>query len=475
MNKKIRKFTSLDFIRIENKEQKEKLLIIFLSLILAIVLTMIFYPGVLYTDSYERWKMAKSFSEFQFSNNNNWLSVAPQIFQAICYKITENIAFYTIIQAFLYFLSSLLLIKYLCEKYYFIQIILFVCCPIFYGFSVFHEMSVGCVIGLNFLILLFFFHNDNIEKRKYIYGIKLFVIFFIIFGYRQNSFTMIPIILLIIWKMYKKYHEKLLVLIQIGTMVMSLLFVSLLPTLLNFETKYDTSSVGFLWESISMLEELKDNSSYNGYFDFLKQPGDTEKAISSNNRENVHGYASVIPYSLSAIGNNANIIKQKYLKLIFENPGIFFKVKWDFIKRTLGIGNYVLADLAFDYNNGNKMSEYGVNDTKRRKSFIESYHNFQERFVLIRKPFRLFYIILIMLILSYKLYKKEEFINTCLIFMLSVSYYTSFIITTQSHEFRYFFPSFWLLFICFCSMLSVWVKNLINFTMYNIKEAKGFL
>lgn len=471
MNERIRRIISLDFITIENREQKEKLLIIFLSIILAIIFTMIFYPGVLYTDSYERWKIAKNFSDFQISNNNNWLSVAPQIFLAICYKITENIAFFTIIQSFLYFLSSMLVIKYLCGQYYLLQIILFISCPIFYGFSIFHEMSVGCVIGINFLILMLLFYDYNIKKNKYLYGIKLFVIFFVIFGFRQNSFTIIPAVVFMIWRVYKKHHKKLLALIQVSTMMISLVIVILLPSLLNFETKYDTSSVGFLWESISMLEELKDNDQYEGYFDFLQLPGDTEKAINSNNRENVHGYASVIPYSLSAIGDNANIIKQKYIKLIFENPEVFIKTKWDFIKRTLGIGNYMLADLAFDYNNSNKMHEYGMNDTQKRQEYITGYHDFHEKVSIFRKPFLLFLSILIMLILSYKLYKKDEFMNVCLIFMISVSYYSSFVITTQSHEFRYFFPAFWLLFVCFSSILSVWIKKIqILKVMTNKKE-----
>ena len=137
---------------------RKLLTIIAAAAILSIYFTFVSYPGVLYSDSYGRWDTAKYLVATLLSGNKtaitSWLSITPQFFMAVCYALTGAYGFYTLVQAFFFFLSSFLVIDRFTSQCKLATCILFCLCPLFYGFSVYHESSVGCVIGLNFALLL---------------------------------------------------------------------------------------------------------------------------------------------------------------------------------------------------------------------------------------------------------------------------------------------------------------------------------
>ena len=74
---------------------------------------------------------------------------------------------------------------------------------------------------------------------------------------------------------------------------------------------------------------------------------------------------------MSAPGATVTAVK-KYVELFFREPGRFLQLKWDFIKKTMGISQ-PLDYSEYDYNRWERMGEYGFNDSLQRKAFYDSF------------------------------------------------------------------------------------------------------
>lgn len=440
------------------------------------LLTLIGYPGVLYSDSYQRWDTAKNLttclSHLKCDNVFSWVSITPQFFMSLFYLVPNSIAMFTFIQAFLFFISSFLILDRCLENCKVFLKIIFCIIPIFYGYSIFHEMSVGFIIGFNFGLLLLF--DEKLQSfiewsffLKFLYFFGLFVSFYIAFGFRQNSFTLLPVITIVIFYLYKKYRIITLCVLQLVSVSLSLVFVVLLPGLLKINI-YNSSSAGFVWEILTTIQSMpaEKQLDYKKYLDFISKDGDTYRALLVNNTSDVNSWLWDV-FTISKIGDKSvqKEILLKYFILMIDEPKYFIKNKIYFIGRSLGVQK-PLKNLGYIFNYNNGLVDGGLlKDDTYQPLLVNVYNNFQDYTLVFLIPW--FWFLLGMFSLIYKKKKGSDKINIyTYMYICAVSYYAAFLINTQSFEFRYFFPSFYMLFIitvsCFGDFM-VFIKGKIKF------------
>lgn len=466
--------------QLQTKNSNEMLKTILISLILAIYLLLVSYPGVLYSDSYGRWDTAKAILLGAYNSDlstiSSWLSITPSFFMAILYAFTFNIASFTLVQAFLFFFSSFLLINRLTNYKNTIIKSIFVICPIFYGYSVYHEMSIGFLVGFNIGFLLLFYKpleefNYWNKSKKVLYLFGLFVSFYITFGFRQNAFTILPVLLTIIIFFYFKYRKKTLMILQLTTICFSVIFVSLFPKILGIRV-YSSSPAGFVWEILSTIQLMTNEKQleYNNYLDFIAGDGCTKSALQVNNDISVNSWLWEI-FTSSKIGDEKNQkeIFNRYINLFINEPNYFLKNKLNFIDRNLGIST-PLMNAEYDYNRWDRLQNYGMVDNIYRHFFVDSYNKFIDTNHIFRIPWIWFVLGLIATIYSFK-FTKEAYTYLFLYFT-SIFYYGAFLINSQSFEFRYFFPSFYMLFIIILTSLMNFINKVFKLIIKNVESPK---
>lgn len=445
-------------LKCKNHNMANKIIV---SFCLALFLTLATYPGILYTDSFERWRTAKALLE-GVNGIMSWVSITPQFFMLIFYYFTQTVASFTFVQAFLFFFSTLLIMEHLKFHYYWTIFLIIAICPIFYGFSVYHEMSVGCIIGINFTFLLLFFNKLSTYKywtfkNKLLYQFALTLSLYITFGFRQNAFTIIPALILAIFYLIKKKNKnKSLGLNQLLSICISLMLVFMVPSITKVEIK-DSSSAGFLWEILSTIQTMPPDkqNEYLNYLDFLTEDeGSTLKALNSNRKDSVNGWLwTTYPPIIIGDKNNSSLIKEKYFNLLFNEPQYFIKNKLYFINRTLGI-NQPLSNVEYYYDTNNIMRDYGMKDTTLRKIVVDSYNDFLDTFTFFRLPYLWFIVCTLSVLFKVRISKKDEYVPVILLYLVAVLYYAGFLVNTQSFEFRYFFPSFYILVLIILSVIT---------------------
>lgn len=475
MNKLKEKFNLNNSFYVQTIKDNKNLIIC--SIVLALICTFISYPGIWYSDSYSRvgavnvvyncaWKVVTGHrSEIVASS---WITIVPSFFMAACKLITGNIASYTCLQAFVFFLLTFIFIKELDAPYKKLQYVLFAFSPMIFCVSVYYEAGVGCVSGIIALIILL----RNSEKIKYKFDkiIEFLLIVlssFVIFGYRANAFTIIPVIIIYI------FTRKYINIRKIATataVFIGLFLVSALPMLLKINTMSSVSA-GFAWEIITTIQRLEPEKQelYKDYLDEVGGEGSTQIAIQSSNENSVIGFLigeGINMDTLSMEGSFSTILK-KYLEIIIKEPATYFSMKWDFTKRTLGI-DYKIACVEYDYNRWDRMEEYGFNDCIQREYFVYSYIKTNEVLGFYTcRPWFVYLISTILVTITWlqKDKKRELYVFSLLI---AIFYYAAYIINTQSFELRYFYPSLYLMMILDVAIGMKLFKQIID----NIKNGK---
>lgn len=416
--------------------------------------SLIAWPGIFYSDSYGRWFVARALSELNFALLDDWLSVPPQLFMGAYYLVTQNYGGYTLLQAVAFFFVCFCAIDAFCPKGGLVAGILFAAAPVFYGFSVYLEMSVGCVTALlALLMLLLKTDHEQISawprRKKILYWCAAFFLYFCVLGFRQNALTLLPVLLFAAWRAGRAAKTKLPLLLHGSAIAASFLLILALPGLLRFGFRHGTGSMtaGILWETVSMLEYLQDDPAYHGMLDYLAGEGSTEGAVAANTRDSVHGFSNHIPYTVTSQGDNAARIRADYLRLIREQPGVWLRVKLEFAGRALDI-TQPLNNVEYDLDRDGRLAEFGYRYTLRREQFYGSYMGFVNGFSLLRRPWLVFAAALAALLAARKALGKKNFYNLLVLFACAAFYYGAFLVNTQSQEFRYFFLPLVLLYLC---------------------------
>lgn len=454
---------------------KENIWLIFLSFILAGICTYITYPGIMYTDSYARVESADIIIKcveniFSDSNKNldawSWVTITPSVFMAICKACTGNVAFYTLLQAFLFMLLTFLLVKKLDTSYRKWQYLLVVINPIIWGLSVYYEASIGCVTGIAAIILILNRRSNTRreENNKFdiVFEIILLIISsYVVFGYRANAITILPVLIVYVLKLNYKKIKKIMIL---SSLIIGIFLVSLVPRILNIDTM-SSQSAGLVWEMITVIQRM-DKDTRKEYIDYLDNIGgkdSTKRALESSNEMSVNGFLWEKGLNTNALSKKgaSNKVMKKYFNLIKEQPKLYAEVKFSFCMKTLGVSQPIQL-LEYEYNRDNQMFLYNFKDWDARHKFINGCiisNNLLSFFT--GRPFLALIITIIGVIYSYRIKSKNCSIYSLMLW-ITIFYYGAFIVNTQSFEVRYYYPSLYLMMIMdiaiFCDIINKVLK-----------------
>ena len=257
-------------------------------------------------------------------------------------------------------------------------------------------------------------------------------------------------VLIIIWLREKQFLNRMLLIVSI---ILGFMGTSIVPALLNINTM-SSYAAGFAWEMVSTIQSMEENKKekYISYLDDIFGEGATAMAVQNNRyKEQNAGITSLFnspinTTSISSSGSSLKIIK-KYVNLALEEPKSFLQMKWEFVSHSLGIGKPINM-FEYNYNRAGQMNEFGFNDSSQREAYVNYFLAFMEFMVVFRRPWILYLVCLILILIwRFKFQGKKSPINLYeASFGVSVFYYGAYILNTQSFEFRYFFPSWLLLF-----------------------------
>ena len=436
-----------------------------LSLMIAIVLTFAVYPGVLTTDSNARWTLAEEiqhvFEIHDFQQLDSWLSVAPSIFMALVLAVAQNIALFTFLQIFLFYYSIICILHKVAKSKVIrlLGILLFMVTPIFWGFSCYHEMSVWVVIGLNFSLLLLDRAASEYSKfssrKKALYYFLLYISFYIGIGFRQNAFTVVPILVALIVQLYKCNKDFHLLVGELATLGVGLLSIALIPSMIGINVG-NSGSAGFVWEMLCAIQTLPEDkqANYYDYLDFINGDGSTQRALLQNQSYDYLAGEWLFRgdcFPLLAIGKDdiQEDILKKYLLLYVNEPQAMIKQKGHFILRMLGVGK-PLNFQGYYENDVNDYSRYGLVPANRYRSILINFVNeFMHHDSIFVRPWIWFSAAFVLFLFK----RKAVDIYTITLLSLSVFYMGAFFINTQGFLYRYFFPSNCFLLLSLISMI----------------------
>ena len=438
------------------KKVKENFLLIFFSFFVSVGCVLISYPGIFYSDSYGRvWiadelrtsiKLLLTGQADLMETTECWFSVVPSFLMAICRGFTGNLATYTLAQSFSFFLVTFLLIKKLSPKYKWLQYILVLINPLFYGEAIYYEGGVGCVVGIGVLVLLLTSHREkNCWADNIIEIVLLIFASFVTFGYRSNAFTIIPAIVGFIILQKRNNIKKL---VAIGAITLGLIAVLMLPKVLKVDTM-GSPMAGFVWDMLTAIQFMPDQQQvdYLYYLDELASEGATLNALRKNYDYIVLGYmeSEINAKALSAEGANEIVLK-KYLEFIMREPKAYIDIKTHFASKTLGISEKLRYE-EYNYNLNEGMGEWGLNDSVERLMFFRKYFAACQLLGdIILRPWIVY--VITMVLVGIEWLKKSQN-RDVLLFMLflAIFYYGGYLLNTQSFELRYFYPSLYLMWI----------------------------
>ena len=127
--------------------------ILLVALLAGGLFTMITYPGIWYSDSYQRAKTAvELLSQADHASMGSYLSLLPELVIDLCLELTGSYAFYTWMQAAFFEAAGLVCIFWFFSgKAAWVLSALFVGCPIFFGYAVYWEtgtVTAACLLLL---------------------------------------------------------------------------------------------------------------------------------------------------------------------------------------------------------------------------------------------------------------------------------------------------------------------------------------
>ncbi len=439
--------------------------ILLLAICISAFLTILTYPGILYSDSYARIELADKIDitlsslisdEYGFDVVYAWLTFVPSLFILLSKKTVGSIALYTFFQSFLFWFSIFIFSDQLNRKSH--QKVGRICLtlsPIIWAYSVYYEASVGCVTAVIAMLLLIWKWRCLSTRFDKVLSLLLFVFAsFVCFGYRANAFSIIPVVIVIILLREKQLVSRLLLTVAIflgltGTMTV--------PILLRIDTM-SSYSAGFAWEIVSTIQSMdqEKQDEYIQYLDDLFGDGATAEAVKVNGLTTINPmFKSPINHNtVSSQGNSTKVIS-RYFELALKEPEAFLKNRLRFISFSLGISRPIhMAE--YDYNRWEIMESFGFNDSFARKTFVNVFNGYMEFMGVFRRPWIMYVFCLVLLIIwKIKMRGKDSEISLYeAAFGVAVFYYGVFLLNTQSFEFRYFFPAWLLLVVISIGLIS---------------------
>lgn len=403
------------------------------------------YPGIMYSDSYTRLGIAQQMADgTPLSELGSYLSLLPQFFIAACLRIAGSAGAYIWLQAAFFYAVLLAACFTLFKgKAAWAAAVVVLLCPMAAGYAVYWETSVVTTGGLLLLVLL---AGDACTRslswrRTAGYAVASAALSFVVVGYRLNAATAIcGVILLLVIAVLRKKQEAAKAAVLAAALAVGILAAYKLPKLAGM-AQINNGVVGPVWETACMLDRIGPGNGYDTYLDDLLGEGQTEKLFAVENpEENMYSFADVIPYfDIPWSPHTSGEYMARYTALIRQQPKVFLQMKASMIRHTLGL----LPLDEYDYDRNDAMASYGMQDTAARRTFYNTVTGFINGWHWGRTPWMVLLTALVLLVLC----AAWHCVPTAAVRLLivAVCYEGAFFITTQSHEFRYWFPALVLL------------------------------
>lgn len=435
--------------------------------LLALLCTFISYPGIWYSDSYVRVAtgsavlnaVVKTLTGHRFVlETGNAFTVIPSFFLAASLGMTGHVGVYTFVQAFSFFAAVFLLIRALNPAWRRAQTLLFALCPLVYGVSVYYEANIGSLVGIIGLLLLF--RDAGEEKTGKEQAVEFLLVAlsaFVAFGYRTNALTVVPVLVVWLWRETKGKAKRWL---PLCAMAAGLALVWLVPWAFGVQSQ-SNGTTGFVWEMITTIQRMDADSQaeYADYLDEIGGEGATQALLESSTEVSANDFMwgeAINTAKLSAPGASGKAIR-KYFQLIREKPGAWFQVKKDFVLRALGVPK-ALDYSEYNYNRWEGMGEYGFNDSRQRWAFYASYLWMNEKMsFLVGRPWVMFLLSLLLMMIEW-VRKNEKRHLYVVLFWTAVFSYGAYLVVIVGFEVRFFYPALLLMLAMDGAILLEWLR-----------------
>lgn len=416
------------------------------SLLYGGLLTFLTYPGIFYSDSYTRAKLAIQLAQgADRAGLGSFLSLLPQVIIEQCLKLTGSLASYTVLQAAGFAAAILLALFYFFPKRAAAVLsVLALACPLVFGYAVYWETGVVTAACLLLLAMAAdkFRRCGKTPGSLLLAALCFFCLTFLLVGYRLNAATaVVGVILCEVWAAVRRTQPVQAAAVKTAALVLGIVLAMRVPQMMGMQ-KINNGVVGPMWETACMLNRIGAGNGYDDYMDDLLGEGGTSKifAVTDTPEDSMYAFSDSMPYwDVPWSPYTSGQYLQRYKTLAMQKPGVFLRVKWEMAKRTLG----TLPFAEYEYNENGGMQELGLRDTPQRQGFYAVVTGFAAHCRWMRTPWAVLLTAAVLLVLCRA--RQGGTRQAGKLFFTALCYEGAFFITTQSHEFRYWFPALVLL------------------------------
>jgi hypothetical protein len=395
-----------------------------------------FWPGILMSDSSARWAAVLTIQgvlDIEWSLEQ-WLAPMMTIFMLPFGLNQSFIPYFTLLQVFYLLLSGLMWISYTSSKRPFWVPLVFML-PAVYIYIPFIVPDIWTLAAM--IITIGILVGDQKPLKS-----PLIFLFFtsciILFGFRQNSLILLPLILFLIAKKNPKnrWERQVLLLLLIG----ALLFISVIPKIVGFSQR-TSSAAAPTWELVGMLRNAKESGLIIDEKYTLDGIADTDSAIAKHSFATIDtllwGDGAAVPSGV--ILSHTGDLWQRWLGLIIEHPNLYLSMKVETYKCMLGLCDHYLQ-ITVAPEEPSLFLEGKISGFRARgllsRSVLELSYWLAHRLKLVYLPIFWLPIGLIIFLINRHLYNAFDWM---LIFGVCI-YLASFFIFNQAASFRYLLP-----------------------------------
>ncbi|MDD0982917.1 hypothetical protein [Pseudomonas shahriarae] len=415
---------------------------IYFSLAYATILVFSFYPGLLYSDSVNRWNLAIEYYNNGIENFPNYSShhpVLPSIIQSYFYGLTKEIGFFIFFQAFMFSYSIFLLVREISAgKYVNVLSVIFLLAPLNVVYSVFHSFdSLYAVINIFLVYFLIRFY----KKSSLIGFFSIAISIFLLVSVRLNSVLLAPLIVFFhCYICFYRKERRRNYFLGGAAIILFACAPFFITSSLNMRAS-NSWVLGFAWEYANLATKSKNLE----HSEFISSLGGSPEDI----RNNIcyHGiWCGSERAQFDVAGSNELSVKtfKEYLKIAITEPKLFIVEKSKYIASLMGVGEPLSNAEIGKWRTGDwaeQFKKFGFYTNENKEKLVDEYFFFSDIVSIVFQPYKLLIVGVIVLALLGAM-NRAAFYFVSVGFSVSWLYYVTFFITSQNHEFRYFYPVF---------------------------------
>ncbi len=409
-------------------------LLIWAVLILSFVC---FWPGIVMTDTMARWAGAytivgkldiKWALELWLAPTMTWFMVpfAATEFGSPFFLGTQIAYLMFGCAAWIGFSSS--------ERPWWIAIVFMI--PLVFAYSSFVVPDVWTLAAMLVLVGCFF------ALERSLVGLPVICFFFsclVLFGFRQNSLVLVPIVWFFVAKLRGPSRR-----LKAGLLALTVAALSTLhfvPALLGFEGP-DSSAAAPAWELVGAIKVAREGGVILDPSIGLHGIADTEKAVSQHSFVTIDSllWGAKAPIPPAVIMRESAEIQRRWLSMIVNHPTVYAKTKLRIYKCMLGLCEGYLqtaigCEAPWPQLQG-RLTTCLTDGGGAPK--LEILNRIQASLLILLLPVLWVPVSVLVLTLSWKEYSRYDRI----LIVLATAYLGSFFVLNQAASFRYLFPSY---------------------------------